>query len=102
MPINTQINTNANEVLITVSGVFNFDLHEEFGKALDVAKTKNNSKFTIDLGAVQDIDSSALGMLLLLRDAAGGDRANIEIRRCRPEIVEELRMANFHKLFNIA
>ena len=102
MPINTQINSNASEVLITVSGIFNFDLHEEFGKALEVAKVKNNLKFTIDLGAVQDIDSSALGMLLLLRDAAGGDRANIQIRRCRPEIVDELRMANFDKLFTIA
>ncbi|KPJ91956.1 MAG: hypothetical protein AMJ53_10350 [Gammaproteobacteria bacterium SG8_11] len=102
MPINTQINSNANEVLITVSGIFNFDLHEEFGKALEAAKSRHNAKFTVDLGAVEDIDSSALGMLLLLRDAAGGDRANIEIRRCRPEIAEELRMANFHKLFALA
>ena len=40
MPINTQVNSNANEILITVSGIFNFDLHEEFGKALEVAKSK--------------------------------------------------------------
>ena len=45
------------------------------------------------------MDSSALGMLLLLREHAGGDRASIKIVHCQPEVKKILTIANFHPLF---
>ena len=47
------------------------------------------------------MDSSALGMLLLLRERAGGDRAAIEITHCSPEIRKIFAVSNFDRLFKI-
>ena len=47
------------------------------------------------------MDSAALGMLLLLRDAVGGEKADVHLVRCRAEIREMLKMANFQDLFRI-
>jgi anti-anti-sigma factor len=47
------------------------------------------------------IDSSALGMLLLLREHAGNDKADITISGCKDEIRKILSIANFERLFNI-
>jgi anti-anti-sigma regulatory factor len=40
-------------------------------------------------------------MLLLLRDFAGGDSANIEFVNCRPEVKNIFEISNFQKLFTI-
>jgi anti-anti-sigma factor len=47
------------------------------------------------------LDSSALGMLLLLRDHAGGDTANIKIVNCNPDVKKILTISNFEQLFSI-
>ncbi len=47
------------------------------------------------------MDSSALGMLLLLRERAGGDNAQIDIVNCNPGPEKILKAANFNRLFNI-
>jgi len=45
------------------------------------------------------MDSSALGMLLLLREHAGADRADIRIVNASGELRGTLRVAGFDKLF---
>jgi anti-anti-sigma factor len=47
------------------------------------------------------LDSSALGMLLLLRDHAGGDNADIRIRHCNEDVKKILTISNFGQLFRI-
>ena len=47
------------------------------------------------------LDSSALGMLLLLRDHAGGDQAEVEIVNCSPDVKKILTISNFDQLFKI-
>ena len=47
------------------------------------------------------MDSSALGMLLLLREFAGGDDADIQLVSPNAEIRNVLDIANFGKLFTI-
>jgi anti-anti-sigma factor len=47
------------------------------------------------------MDSSALGMLLQLREHAGGSNQSVLIRNCNPEIAEILRISNFNKLFTM-
>lgn len=102
MPVKITSSSDGTEAIIAVVGRFDFNLHDEFRQALDKAKTGGYAKHTLDLGAVDDMDSAALGMLLLLRDALGGDKANIHIVRCRRELREMLEMANFQGLFRIA
>jgi anti-anti-sigma regulatory factor len=47
------------------------------------------------------LDSSALGMLLLLRDHAGGDSANVQITKCNQDVKKILTISNFEQLFKI-
>nr|NIQ11660.1 anti-anti-sigma factor [Gammaproteobacteria bacterium] len=42
-----------------------------------------------------------LGMLLLLRDHAGGDNSSIEIVNCNPDVKKILTISNFEQLFTI-
>ncbi len=88
------------EVNIVIAGRFDFSMNGDFRKILSDPDCAGG-KYTIDMGSVEDLDSSALGMLLLLREKAGGDSANIKISRCRPDIIEMLKMANFQTMFNI-
>jgi len=88
-------------VAISITGRFDFGMNSEFRKVLNETDGANKS-FLIDMSGVEDIDSSALGMLLLLREKAGGDSSNIKITKCRPDIVDILKMANFHTMFTIS
>ncbi|MNO07328.1 STAS domain protein [compost metagenome] len=56
----------------------------------------------MDLKGTTYLDSSALGMLLLLRDHAGGERAQIRLANCNPDVRKILAISNFEQLFQIA
>lgn len=101
MSMNIEIRDQSNDVFIKVIGRFDFDSHEDFSKALEAANSSQYSKFTIELGSVEDLDSSALGMLLLLRESAGGENSNISIVNCNPEISDILKIANFQQMFHM-
>lgn len=59
-------------------------------------------RYTVDLKDTTYLDSSALGMLLLLRDHAGGDNSLIRLVNCNPDVRKILAISNFEQLFNIA
>ena len=58
--------------------------------------------YVINLGQTDYLDSSALGMLLLLREYAGGDKADIRILNCKPEVRTIFNVANFQQLFALS
>jgi len=47
------------------------------------------------------VDSSALGMLLVLRDKVGNQQSAIKIINARPDVKKILTIANFDKLFTV-
>ena len=47
------------------------------------------------------LDSSALGMLLLLREHVGGDDSDIRVVNSSPDVRKILGVSNFDKLFDI-
>lgn len=87
------------DVRIVIRGAFNFHAQKEFREAYMEAPPE--LRYTIDMGGVEHVDSSALGMLLLLREHAGGESSRIAIRNCSPEIRNLLEVAQFHSLFKI-
>jgi anti-anti-sigma factor len=96
--------TSDHETTISIKGRFNFEMHSQFRTAYQSeidASSSTRKKFMIDLAGTEYIDSSALGMLLLLREEAGANEANIEIVNARPEIRKILETANFQRLFKI-
>jgi anti-anti-sigma factor len=98
MAISTK--TDASQQIIQVSGRFDFSVQAEFRKAYE--SVEPTMQFIVDFREADYIDSSALGMLLLARDYAGGDNAKIEIINCGPEIKNILEISNFQKLFKIS
>ncbi|MDH5230915.1 MAG: STAS domain-containing protein [Gammaproteobacteria bacterium] len=99
MAITSSVGDNGNTVTISINGRFDFNDHTAFRDAYRDAS--GSAKFVLDMAGTEYMDSSALGMLLLLREHAGGDKADISIAGCKPEIKKILTIANFQKLFNI-
>jgi anti-anti-sigma factor len=85
---------------ITPGGRFDFRIHREFRNAYGTQTGPRH--YIINLGLTDYLDSSALGMLLLLREYAGGDTADIRILNCKPEVRTIFEVANFQKLFTLA
>ena len=86
-------------VHIAISGRFDFSCHQEFRRSCE--GTSGVAEFIVDLSGTDYIDSSALGMLLLLRETAG-EGAQVRIVNCRPTVRRILEVANFHTLFPVS
>lgn len=86
---------------IKVGGRFDFGVHNDFREATKLAEG-GVKKIEIDLTQTEYLDSSALGMLLVLRDKVSGDPNAIRIIGARDEVKKILRIANFDKLFSVA
>ncbi len=89
-------------VVLKIDGRFDFNLHGDFREAYESALSQGGApKFIIDMAKTDYMDSSALGMLLILRDRLGCDSDRQVIVNCNPEILEILQVSNFDKLFTI-
>lgn len=100
MGVQFNIDNSGKELTIKVDGRFDFSAHQEFRDAYEAISSDVQS-FIVDLGSTSYLDSSALGMLLLLRDHAGGDNANIKIIKCNEDVRKILTISNFEQLFTI-
>ena len=88
------------KVTIAVAGKFDFQLYDEF-RASYADTAGDGVEYVVDLAETEYLDSSALGMLLLLREHAGGETSSIEIKQATAEVRKILDVANFGKLFKI-
>lgn len=94
---------NAGTADLRLSGRFDFNAHREFRGAYEPLISDAQVRgINIDLGAVEYLDSSALGMLLMLRDKAGAANKGLALVNVRGAVKQVLDIANFGKLFKIA
>jgi anti-anti-sigma factor len=101
MPITSSISADGKTLTIAIDGRFDFSAHQEFRKTYEQA-AKPVSAYWLDMSKATYLDSSALGMLLLLRDYAGGDDADITIAHCSEDVKKILTISNFQQLFKIS
>ena len=99
MTVTASYDDGAKKLTIAVEGRFDFSAHKEFRESYE--GSQDASSFSIDMTDANYIDSSALGMLLLLRDHAGGDNADVEIVNCSSDVKKILTISNFDQLFVI-
>lgn len=92
--------TQGNVITISISGRFDFSSHQEFRQIYENVSS-DVSQYVVDMKDATYLDSSALGMLLLMRDYAGGDNAQIDIINCNDDVKKILTISNFGQLFNI-
>ncbi len=100
MSINNTVSDDGKMVTIAVAGKFDFQLYDEFRSAY-VETQGNGIQYVVDLAGTDYLDSSALGMLLLLREHAGGEGSRIDITNPSSDVKKILDVANFGKLFEI-
>jgi len=100
MAVETQISEDGNVLTISVPSRLDITAHKEFGEAYK-DKLGSLSNCIVDMAAVEFLDSSALGMLLMFREKAAEESVEITVANCSPGITKIFAMANFDKLFKI-
>ena len=100
MAITSHLENDGTQLIIKIEGRFDFSTLQSFRKAYEHVEPKPNA-YTIDLKNSEYLDSSALGMLLALRDYAGGDAGQIEIKNCNPDVKKILVITKLDELFEI-
>ena len=100
MAITSTSSADGQSLTIAINGRFDFSSHQDFRRAYEASSNKP-AAYTIDMRGATYLDSSALGMLLLLRDYAGGDDSSISIVNANDDVKKILAISNFEQLFTI-
>jgi anti-anti-sigma factor len=98
MTVDTEISNGGKKVTISVTGKFDFQLYNAFKNAYS-GTNGSGTEYIVDLSMTDTLDSSALGLLLLLREHAGGGSSDITIKYASREVKKVLDVANFKKVF---
>jgi anti-anti-sigma factor len=89
--------------LVKLTGRFDFNAHRNFRTAYEsVIDDARVRVVSVDLANVDYLDSSALGMLLMLRDKAAAAGKSVSLANARGVVKQVLDIANFRKLFSIS
>jgi HptB-dependent secretion and biofilm anti anti-sigma factor len=97
------IQNEAGKAIVKLSGRFDFNTHREFRGAYEPLVTDASVRsVVVDFSGVDYLDSSALGMLLMLRDKLGGANKDVALTGVRGNVKQVLDIANFGKLFQIS
>ena len=98
-----QVQTDNRRATISLGGRFDYSAHREFRAACDSSIANPRiDELVVDFAAVEYLDSSALGMLLLLKERADVARKTVSLVQTRLAVKQVLEIANFHQLFRIS
>lgn len=98
----TNVTNAGGRSVIRLQGRFDFNAHRDFREAIDASLADASSReVMVDLADVDYLDSSALGMLLMLRDKAKTSGKTVCLANAKGSVRQVLDIANFGKLFPI-
>lgn len=101
MSVESEVSLDGKKLTIVIKGRFDFGSHQTFRYAYE--RLDNVPElYVVDLKETTYMDSSALGMLLLLRDYAGGDKSEVRVVNSNSDVRKILAISNFDKLFDIS
>lgn len=79
---------------------FDYSYHRQFGELYTpLVENSNCVEIILDFSQVEYLDSSALGMMVLLQKRASGQAKKVKIKGARGATDEILKMANMQKIF---
>ncbi|MEI7968516.1 MAG: STAS domain-containing protein [Betaproteobacteria bacterium] len=97
-----QIQKMGDRATIRLNGRFDFNAHRHFREAYESQLGSGDVKqVEIDFGQVDYVDSSALGMLLMLKEKAQASSKAVVLLNCKGTVKQVLDIANFGKLFEM-
>ncbi|MGI1670514.1 MAG: STAS domain-containing protein [Neptuniibacter sp.] len=100
MAVSTVVTDDGKTVSIIVSSQFDYSLHQSFRDAYRNVD-KAGVTFKVDLSKSTYMDSSALGMILLLKEHADKLGGRVIISRPNESVLKILSIANFDKFVTI-
>ncbi|MBV1776983.1 STAS domain-containing protein [Burkholderiaceae bacterium DAT-1] len=87
---------------LVLTGQFDFSAHRDFRHACDQLLAQDDVKeIVVDFESVDYLDSSALGMLLLLKEKASSGGRKLALANCKDAVRQVLEIACFGKIFTI-
>ncbi len=87
---------------VVLNGRFDFNSHAMFNETTDsLLRDAGINELELDFDQVKYIDSSAMGMLLLLKERAKGASKSITLFNCRGSVAQVFELSNFRRLFTI-
>ena len=96
------LKTEHDRAVIRLTGRFDFSGHREFKQCYEAALGQPEVRsIDVDLEAVEYLDSSALGMLLLLKEQADARAMPVSLLNCAGMVREILDVANFGVVFSM-
>lgn len=99
----TNVTKDGNKAVIKLSGRFDFNTHRDFRSAYEpLVADSSVREVRVDFDGVDYLDSSALGMLLMLRDKMNGASKEVSLCNVKGNVKQVLDIANFSKLFKIS
>jgi anti-anti-sigma factor len=100
--MHAQVDTEPGRARIRLSGRFDFSAHRVFRESYTPPLEAGEvAEVEIDFAQVDYLDSSALGMLLMLREKAQAANKRVSLSNCHGAVRQVLDIANFGKLFAI-
>lgn len=99
MSVSTHVADDGQVIEIRIAGRFDFSTQRAFREAY--RECPPGVRYRVDLSGVDYVDSAALGMLLLLRQHAGDIKQDVVLTQPSPSVDKILRIANFHKIFDV-
>lgn len=97
-----KVTTEGSVAKLHMKGRFDFNAHRSFKDAYDPLLQQGGiNSLEIDMSEVEYLDSSALGMLLLVRERAEAAGKHVALLHPSPNVAQILEIANFRKLFTI-
>jgi len=88
--------------VLSLDGRFDFSSHRDFRAAYEkLLETPGLQEIDVNLSKVEYLDSSALGMLLLLREKADSKSKKVVLSGAHGTVKQVLDIANFGKLFSL-
>lgn len=100
MPIEKCVSKDNQEVFISIEDRFDFSLHQQFRDTYSKCE-EHGTTFTLKLDKTSYMDSSALGMILLLKDHADKIAGKVVINKPNETVYKILEIAQFHRLLTI-
>lgn len=101
MAVSQEISMDGKRVSINITGRFDYKVSQDFRDSYRLVPGQDGVSYHIDLSDANYMDSSALGMLLLLREHAKCHDGKVYIERPSKQIDSILKVANFEQLFTI-
>jgi anti-anti-sigma factor len=100
MTVHSKTLNDGKQHIISIEDRFDFSLHQHFRDAYG-QNTQKDVTYILDLSKTEYMDSSALGMILLLKDHVQLNSGQLIISKPNDTVKKILEIAQFHRLMTI-